>query len=54
MLELSLVHGMSHSEIADEMAIPLGTVKTGIRRGLASARALAARDDTRRDGVQDA
>lgn len=54
MLELSLVHGMSHSEIAGEMAIPLGTVKTGIRRGLASARALAAQDDTRRDGVQDA
>ncbi len=39
MLELSLVHGMSHSQIAEEMGIPLGTVKTGIRRGLARARA---------------
>jgi RNA polymerase sigma-70 factor (ECF subfamily) len=54
MLELSLVHGMSHSQIAAEMEIPLGTVKTGIRRGLAQARArLAEKNEPRSSGVQD-
>lgn len=31
---LSAYHGMSHSQIAEETGIPLGTVKTYIRRGL--------------------
>jgi RNA polymerase sigma-70 factor (ECF subfamily) len=54
MLELSLVHGMSHSQIADEMGIPLGTVKTGIRRGLAQVRAgLVGSNEPRSGGVQD-
>jgi RNA polymerase sigma-70 factor (ECF subfamily) len=54
MLELSLVHGLSHSQIAEQMGIPLGTVKTGIRRGLARARAgLAAKDERESGGVQD-
>ena len=54
LLELSLVHGMSHSEIADEMGIPLGTVKTGIRRGLARVRArVEQQDETPSGGVQD-
>lgn len=37
-LELSLVQGMSHGQIAEETGAPLGTVKSGIRRGLAEVR----------------
>lgn len=40
MLELSLVHGRTHDEIARETGTPLGTVKSHIRRGLQRARAL--------------
>jgi RNA polymerase sigma factor (sigma-70 family) len=42
MLELSLVHGRTHDEIARETATPLGTVKSHIRRGLQRARDLLA------------
>ncbi|HET9625397.1 MAG TPA: sigma-70 family RNA polymerase sigma factor [Kofleriaceae bacterium] len=31
-------HGMSHSEIAHETGLPLGTVKANVRRGLAAIR----------------
>jgi len=37
-LRLSLVDGMSHGEIAERTGMPLGTVKTHARRGLAAAR----------------
>jgi RNA polymerase sigma-70 factor (ECF subfamily) len=37
---LSIVQGMSHSEIATATGKPLGTVKTALRRGLAKVRAL--------------
>jgi RNA polymerase sigma-70 factor (ECF subfamily) len=37
-LQLSIVHGMSHQEIADTTGMPLGTVKTHARRGLLQAR----------------
>lgn len=40
MLELSLVHGRTHDEIARETGTPLGTVKSHIRRGLQRARTL--------------
>lgn len=40
MLELSLVHGRTHEEIARDTGTPLGTVKSHIRRGLQRARAL--------------
>lgn len=40
MLELSLLHGRTHEEIARETGTPLGTVKSHIRRGLLRARAL--------------
>ena len=31
---LAFFHGMSHSELASHMKLPLGTVKTWVRRGL--------------------
>ena len=33
-IHLSVVYGYSHSEIADHTGMPIGTVKTHIRRGL--------------------
>ncbi len=39
-LKLSIVHGLSHQEIADSTGMPLGTVKTHDRRGLLQAREL--------------
>lgn len=37
-LSLSLYEGYSHSEIAERLGIPLGTVKTRVRRGLIHVR----------------
>lgn len=37
-LQLSIVQGMSHQEIADATGMPLGTVKTHARRGIMQAR----------------
>lgn len=37
-LELSIVQGLSHQEIADATGMPLGTVKTHARRGILLAR----------------
>lgn len=37
-LTLSIYNGMSHSEIAERLAMPLGTVKTHARRGLIRVR----------------
>lgn len=37
-LQLSIVEGFSHSEIADALKMPLGTVKTHARRGLIQVR----------------
>lgn len=37
-LQLSIIHGMSHQEISDATGMPLGTVKTHARRGLLQAR----------------
>ena len=39
-LELGLLQGMSHSEIAEALKMPLGTVKTMMRRGLIQGREL--------------
>ena len=37
-LQLSIVHGLSHQEISDTTGMPLGTVKTHARRGLIQVR----------------
>ena len=39
-LELGLLRGMSHSEISQTLNMPLGTVKTMMRRGLIQVREL--------------
>lgn len=39
-LQMSIGHGLSHEKIAEATGIPLGTVKTHIRRGLIRVRAL--------------
>lgn len=37
-LQLSIVHGLSHQEISDAIGMPLGTVKTHARRGILQVR----------------
>jgi RNA polymerase sigma-70 factor, ECF subfamily len=44
-LELGLIQGLSHSEIADVTGMPLGTVKTQMRRGLIRVRELMRVDE---------
>jgi len=39
-LELAIVHGLSHSQIAQSTGMPLGTVKAHLRRGLDEVRTL--------------
>ena len=36
---LSVCHGLSHNELATQLTMPLGTVKTHLRRGLLAIRA---------------
>ncbi len=42
---LSVVHGLSHSEIAELTKQPLGTVKSNVRRGLQRVRELLGREE---------
>jgi RNA polymerase sigma-70 factor (ECF subfamily) len=44
-LELSILHGLTHQEIAEQESMPLGTVKTHARRGLIKVRQLLAGED---------
>ena len=37
-LQLSIIQGLSHQEIADATGMPLGTVKTHARRGILQVR----------------
>ena len=37
-IELAYIHGLSHPEIADRTGVPLGTIKSDIRRGLLTLR----------------
>jgi len=39
-LEVAFFEGLTHSEIAERLAIPLGTAKTRVRRGLQKLRSL--------------
>jgi len=45
-LQLSIVHGLSHQEIADALGMPLGTVKTHARRGIIQVRETLGLGDT--------
>ena len=47
-LLLSVYHGMSHGEIVESTGLPLGTVKSHIRRGLAEIRATLGESATSR------
>jgi RNA polymerase sigma-70 factor (ECF subfamily) len=42
-IELSVIEGLSHQEIAESTGMPLGTVKTHARRGLLRVRELLGR-----------
>jgi len=46
-LELSIYDGLSHAEIARATKLPLGTVKTHVRRGLARVRDLLGATEVR-------
>ncbi len=46
-LELGLLHGLSQSEIAARLSMPLGTVKSFMRRGLIRVREFMNIDDER-------
>lgn len=48
---LSVYQGLSHSEISSHMELPLGTVKTYIRRGLKRVRDMLATPDQTREGA---
>ena len=37
-VELAFLEGMTHQEIAEKTSLPLGTIKSDIRRGLARMR----------------
>jgi RNA polymerase sigma-70 factor (ECF subfamily) len=50
-LMLSIYEGMSHGEIVKATGIPLGTVKSHIRRGLAEIRARLSPEDTDAGGT---
>jgi len=49
-LSLSIYEGYSHSEIAEQLDMPLGTVKTRVRRGLLHIREQLELDDTKDSG----
>lgn len=44
-IDMSIFGGMSYPEIADELGLPLGTVKTHARRGLLKLRSLLSKEN---------
>ncbi len=50
-ITLSIQQGLTHDQIARKTSMPLGTVKTHIRRGLARVRELLAQSDTEPEGA---
>ncbi|MES3023076.1 MAG: sigma-70 family RNA polymerase sigma factor [Pseudomonadota bacterium] len=50
-IELAYFQDLTHAEVADEMALPLGTIKTWIRRGCAQMRQQIRRAENRIDQV---
>jgi RNA polymerase sigma-70 factor (ECF subfamily) len=46
-LMMSVYHGMTHSEIAEQTGLPLGTVKSHIRRGLDEVRRILGEPESR-------
>ena len=48
-LQLSIVEGYSHSEIAEALSMPLGTVKTHARRGLIKVRETISKQESARE-----
>ena len=48
-LQLSIIHGLSHQEISDTTGMPLGTVKTHARRGLLQVREFLGLDNSDRN-----
>ena len=51
-LLMAIQQGLSHEEIASAMSMPLGTVKTLARRGLAHVRALLADPSAQLEAVE--
>ena len=50
MIALAFFRGMSHQEIADELSMPLGTVKSHVRRALGELRDALGLPETSSDG----
>jgi len=50
-LRLSIYHGLSHERIAEATGLPLGTVKTHVRRGLIRLREILSGETSSSEGV---
>ena len=46
-LELAFFDGLTHREVAERQSLPLGTIKTNIRRGLLQLRKILIEDNER-------
>jgi len=53
LIEMNIVRGLTHSEIVEATDLPLGTVKSHLRRGLLRLRSLIEEDASPDNGEQD-